>query len=59
MEPKIITRAEREARWKGLGDVVASVTKAVGIKPCGSCRERQQKLNAIFPLKVDKSDIYK
>jgi hypothetical protein len=29
----------------GLGDMVAAVTKAVGIKPCGGCLERQKALN--------------
>ena len=28
-----------------IGDGVARVTKAVGIKPCGGCRKRQKKLN--------------
>lgn len=34
---------------KGLGDVIAKATKAVGIKPCGKCRERQKKLNQLIP----------
>ncbi len=38
------------ARWRGLGDVIASATKAVGIKPCGGCRKRQAKLNALVPF---------
>jgi hypothetical protein len=29
----------------GLGDMVAAVTKAVGVKPCGGCKERQAWLN--------------
>ena len=33
----------------GLGDVVAGATKAVGIKPCGKCRERQAALNRATP----------
>lgn len=33
----------------GLGDVVASATKAVGMQPCGKCRKRQAKLNAATP----------
>jgi len=32
---------------KGLGDMVADVTKAVGIKPCEGCKKRQEKLNVI------------
>lgn len=38
---------------KGLGDTVAKVTKAVGLKPCGACRKRQEKLNRLFPYKED------
>ena len=29
----------------GVGDLVASATKAVGIKPCRSCGERRVKWN--------------
>lgn len=28
-----------------LGDAVAEVTKAVGIQPCGGCKQRQESLN--------------
>ena len=38
---------------KGLGDTVAKITKAVGIKPCGGCKKRQKKLNRLFPYKED------
>lgn len=34
----------------GLGDVVAAATKAVGIKPCGSCQERREALNKLLPF---------
>lgn len=34
----------------GLGDVVAAVTKAVGIKPCSGCRKRQSWLNKLIPF---------
>lgn len=37
----------RESR--GLGDTIAKLTKAVGIKPCGGCRKRQAALNAVVP----------
>ncbi len=30
---------------RGVGDVVANVTKAVGVKPCGGCKGRQKKMN--------------
>jgi hypothetical protein len=35
----------------GLGDTIAWITKAVGIKPCGGCKKRQAKLNELFPYK--------
>ena len=38
----------------GLGDVVASATKAVGIKPCGPCAQRQAALNKATPGWVGK-----
>jgi hypothetical protein len=34
----------------GLGDVVAAATKAVGIKPCGSCQQRRETLNKLIPF---------
>jgi hypothetical protein len=41
------------ARYRGLGDVVAKVTSALGIKQkpgCG-CKRRQEKLNKLVPFK--------
>ena len=35
---------------RGLGDVIAGITKAVGIKPCESCEKRRDKLNELFPF---------
>ena len=35
---------------RGLGDVVAKVTKAVGIKPCGPCQKRREALNRMVPF---------
>jgi hypothetical protein len=32
---------------KGLGDVIAALTSAVGIKPCKGCKRRQAWLNKI------------
>lgn len=29
----------------GVGDAVARISKAMGIKPCAKCKERQAKLN--------------
>ena len=34
---------------RGLGDTFAKVTSAIGIKPCGGCKERQEKLNKLIP----------
>jgi len=34
----------------GLGDVIASVTEAVGVKPCEGCNSRKDLLNVLFPF---------
>lgn len=54
-QPRIITAAERAARrqqpMRGLGDLVARVTKALGIKSCVPCRTtRKDFLNRIVPF---------
>ena len=36
---------------RGLGDTVAKITKAVGIKPCGGCAKRRKAMNRIFPFR--------
>ena len=36
---------------KGLGDSIAKLTEAVGIKPCVSCEKRKNILNKLFPFK--------
>ena len=33
----------------GIGDTVAAVTTAAGIKPCGGCKKRQAALNNATP----------
>ena len=35
---------------RGLGDVVAKVTSAVGMSPCQSCMRRQETLNRMIPF---------
>lgn len=57
MTPRLITAAERAAArkdgkpWTGLGDVIASATKALGIKPCLPCRTtRKDFLNKLVPF---------
>jgi hypothetical protein len=37
---------------KGLGDTIAKLTEAVGIKPCKSCEKRKNILNKLFPFKT-------
>jgi hypothetical protein len=41
---------QAKPKWTGLGDVVASATSAVGIKPCGGCKQRQEALNKLVPF---------
>lgn len=36
---------------QGLGDAIKKVTEAVGIEQCDKCKERQSKLNRLFPFK--------
>lgn len=42
---------------RGIGDTVAKITRAVGIKPCGGCKSRQKLLNALLPNKKSKRDL--
>ena len=42
---------EIKLKSRGLGDTVAKVTKAVGIKQCGGCGGRQEILNRLVPYK--------
>jgi hypothetical protein len=44
-----VTKACFKNQSKGLGDTIAKVTTALGIKPCGGCKERQRALNELFP----------
>ena len=37
-------------RQMGLGDLVAQATKAIGVRPCGGCQKRQEKLNRAVQL---------
>jgi len=38
-----------QKKSRGLGDTIAKISKAVGIKPCGGCKKRQAKLNKLLP----------
>ena len=41
---------------KGIGDVIAIATQAVGIKPCGSCNQRKEKLNQLIPFNTNQNE---
>jgi hypothetical protein len=41
---------EDRERWRGLGDVIAAATRAVGVKPCGACQRRREALNRLVPF---------
>jgi hypothetical protein len=38
---------------RGVGDTIAKTTHAIGVKPCRGCKDRQEKLNKMFPYKKD------
>lgn len=40
-----------DAPSQGLGDTIAKITTALGIEPCGGCKDRQETLNRLFPYK--------
>jgi len=39
-----------EAPMRGMGDLIALGTRAIGIKPCGGCKKRQVALNRALPF---------
>lgn len=43
-------------RSRGLGDTIAKMTAAVGIKPCGGCKKRQKILNKLVPYGPPKAE---
>lgn len=43
-------------KHQGLGDTVKAITTAVGIKPCGPCQKRAEKLNRMVPYKRETKD---
>ena len=43
----------RNKKIKGLGDVVATITTAVGIEPCEGCNKRKDQLNRLFPFGIE------
>jgi hypothetical protein len=44
------TRDQQRNRIRGLGDLIAAGTRAVGIRPCGGCKKRQEALNRMVPF---------
>jgi len=48
---KLYHNGKEVKRSRGLGDTIAKATKAVGIKPCGGCKKRQEWLNKKVPYK--------
>lgn len=49
---KTLDRAMQDLKQaKGMGDVIKAGTTAVGIKQCGQCKKRQEKLNKALPFK--------
>ena len=47
---RLRVQLERLREARGLGDVVAQVTEAVGIKPCARCKHTRRRLNMIVPF---------
>jgi hypothetical protein len=47
----ICRQCEYRNGLRGLGDAIATVTTAMGIKPCGGCKDRQNALNAAVPFR--------
>lgn len=41
----------REPPSAGLGDTIEKATSKLGIKSCGGCKRRRDKLNKAFPYK--------
>ena len=39
--------------FRGLGDVVAAITRAVRIPSCGGCKKRQAALNKLVPFQAE------
>tara|TARA_R110002167_G_scaffold308154_1_gene512900 strand:- start:600 stop:872 length:273 start_codon:yes stop_codon:yes gene_type:complete len=48
-----IERLTKKKLSTGLGDTIKKVTNALGVKQCGGCKKRQEKLNRLFPYKEE------
>lgn len=42
-------KEEQDLGIGGLGDAIKAVTEALGIEQCEKCKERQSRLNRLFP----------
>ena len=49
-EPVLRDIDKPEEEMRGLGDAVAKVTTALGIKPCPKCKKRIERLNRAVPF---------
>jgi hypothetical protein len=47
-----VVAKHRPEKLQGLGDLVAAVTKRLGIPECGGCKARREKLNQAVPFPV-------
>ena len=43
-----MTKHKIARQSRGLGDSIAKMAKALGVKPCAGCGERQEALNKAF-----------
>lgn len=50
---KLRSLVNNNNKSEGLGDTVKKVTEKLGIKQCGGCKRRQEKLNRLFPYQKD------
>jgi hypothetical protein len=46
-----VVAKHRPEKLQGLGDVIAAVTKRLGIPECGGCKQRRQGLNKAVPFR--------
>jgi hypothetical protein len=55
--PRVLGEIEsNEIKVRGLGDVIARATSAVGIKPCGGCQKRREALNKLIPFNTNEQE---
>lgn len=46
-----VTMTIKHPESRGLGDTIEKATSALGIKSCGGCKRRRDKLNKLIPYK--------